>query len=551
MVPSGGMAARRRFGHDGSMRNWNGWGDDSVSTPLGKGRRAFVADRIGPGTPQNEATLADVIVRVRPSRIADSAGLRLSTDAEVRVRHARGQSLPDLVALRYGRLDAVPDGVARPENGSDVRRLLAHAEEAGAHLIPYGGGTSVTGGVTAHDSPEPLITVDLSRLAGIRDVDEKSGLVTVAAGTTGPSLAAGLAGRGLAVGHEPQSFEFATVGGWVAARGAGLRSLGSGRIEDIFAGGRLEAPASTLDMQPFPASAAGPDLRHLVLGSEGRLGFLTDVILRAAPHPEFDVVDAYAVSDWDHAVEAARSLVQGGVGLSMLRLSTPAETRTLMGFTDKPRDRRLLNAYLAMRRRPTDYCLVLAGAAGRRKPAMAVRAETASVLRRWGGIKIPGVAAAWSRSRFQAPYLRSALWSEGYASDTLETATTWSAAPQLITRVESALAIALTPWDEKVWAFTHMSHLYPSGTSLYTTFIFRLAPDPDETLARWRAIKRAATEVIVAEHATISHHHGIGTDLAEYLPAEKGTLGMHALRSMIQAFDPAGIMNPGVLLADL
>jgi alkyldihydroxyacetonephosphate synthase len=431
-----------------------------------------------------------------------------------------------------------------------VRRLLAHAESTEARLIPYGGGTSVTGGVSAHASPAPLITVDMSRFAGIRDVDEKSGLVTVGAGTTGPALAAGLAGRGLTVGHEPQSFEFATVGGWVAARGAGLRSLGVGRMEDIFAGGTLEAPAGTLDMQPFPASAAGPDLRHVVLGSEGRLGFLTDVILRANPHPELDVIDAYAVPEWDHALEVARGLVQGGVPLSMLRLSTAAETQTLMGFSDKPRDRRLLNAYLGLRRKPTDFCLVLVGSAGRWKPAKAARAEAASVVKQWGGVRIPGVAAAWQRSRFQAPYLRSALWTEGYASDTLETATTWAAVPRLLSRMETAIAGALAPWDERVLAFTHLSHLYPSGASLYTTFMFRLAQDPDETLARWRAIKRAATDVIAAEHATISHHHGIGTDLAEYVPAEKGPLGMHALRSLIHAFDPEGIMNPGVLLAD-
>ncbi len=544
------MAARPGFGHDGGMRNWNGWGDDSISTPLGKGRRAFVADRIGPGTPPPEATLPELVVKVRPSRIADSPALRLSTDAELRVRRARGQSLPDLAALRYGRLEAVPDGVARPESTSDIRRLLAHARDAGAHLIPYGGGTSVTGGVSAYASPNPLITVDMSRISGVRDVDEKSGLVTVASGTTGPALAAALAGRGLAIGHEPQSFEFATVGGWVAARGAGLRSLGSGRIEDIFAGGTLESPAGPLDMAPFPASAAGPDLRQMVLGSEGRLGFLTDVVLRAEPFPELDVVDAYAVPDWDHALEAARDLVQGRVGLSMLRLSTAAETRTLMGFSDKPGDRRLLNAYLGLRRRSTEYCLVLVGVRGRWKPAKAIRAEAASVLKQWGGTKIPGVAAAWSKSRFQAPYLRSALWDAGYASDTLETATTWAAAPRLLSRLETAMAGALSPWNERVWAFTHFSHLYPSGTSLYTTFMFRLAADPDETLARWRAIKRTATEVISAERATITHHHGIGTDLAEYLPAEKGPVGIHALRSLIHAFDPEGIMNPGVLLAD-
>ena len=532
------------------MRNWNGWGDDSVSTPVSKAQRAFLAELIGPAESPPEATLGDLVVKVRPSRIAESPAIRLTTDAELRVRHACGQSLPDLIALRYGRLEATPDGVARPEHTTDVRRLLGHATEAGAQLIPYGGGTSVVGGVSVQASDVPQISVDMSRMTGVRDLDEKSGLVTVGAGTTGPALKSAVAGRGLTVGHEPQSFEYATVGGWVAARGAGLRSLGSGRIEDIFAGGTLEAPAGTLIMQPFPASAAGPDLRQLVLGSEGRLGFLTDVVLRTEPLPEVDTVDAYAVPEWDHATAAARDLVQGRVGLSMLRLSTATETRTLMAFAGNPDGRRLLNAYLGIRRRPSDYCLVLVGASGRRKPARANRAEAASVLKRWGGVKLPGVAAAWQRSRFEAPYLRNELWSAGYASDTLETATTWADAPRLLARIEAAMAEALAPWSERVWAFTHLSHLYPSGASLYTTFMFRLTADPDETLARWRTCKRAASDVIRAENATITHHHGVGTEHAPYMAAEKGPLGMSALESIVHTFDPDGIMHRGVLLGD-
>ena len=163
-------------------------------------------------------------------------------------------------------------------------------------------------------------------------------------------------------------------------------------------------------------------------------------------------------------------------------------------------------------------------------------------------VRVPGLAATWSRTRFRSPYLRNALWSAGYGSDTLETATDWTHVPSLLARLEEAVAGALAPRGERVHVFTHLSHLYPSGSSLYLTYLFRLGPDPDETLDRWQAIKRAASEAIVAEGATISHHHGIGTDHAPYLPAEKGPLGMAALESIVRTFDPDGIMNPGVLL---
>jgi alkyldihydroxyacetonephosphate synthase len=531
------------------MRSWNGWGDEDDATAVGAGGRRFLESRIGAGTPPAEATLAEVVAAVPPSRLVDVEDLRLTTDAETRVRRARGQSLPDLASLRYGRLDAVPDAVARPAETSDVRALIDHAVNVGARLIPYGGGTSVVGGVSARPSADPLITVDLGALVGVPSVDERSGLVTVLAGTTGPALATLLAGHGLTVAHEPQSWELATVGGWVAARGSGLKSLGTGRIEQLFAGGTLEAPAGTLVMPPYPASAAGPDLRELVLGSEGRLGILTEAVLRAAPHPEVERIDAWALPAWPDAVEAVRQLVQARPGLAMLRLSTPAETSTLLAFADKPAQTRALGAYVRARRRPSDWVLVLTGVAGRKRTASAARAEAKAILGQHGGIRLPALADAWSRTRFRSPYLRNALWSAGYASDTLETATDWAHVPGLLARLEAALGAALEPWNERVHVFTHLSHLYPSGSSLYVTYIFRLATDPDETMARWRALKSAASQTIVADGATISHHHGVGVDHAPYLPAEKGPLGMAAIDAVVRTFDPDGIMNPGVLLA--
>jgi alkyldihydroxyacetonephosphate synthase len=529
------------------MRRWDGWGFEGDDASLGPDGRRHLESRIGKAAPAASVTLGEVVAAVPPSRLAAHPSLDL--DPEARVRHARGQSLPDLLELRFGRLDDVPDAVARPGSGEDVRRLLAHAASAGARLIPYGGGTSVVGGVSTPRSPDPVIAVDLGLLAGMTALDERSGLVTAGAGTSGPALAAALAPHRLTVGHEPQSWELATVGGWVAARGSGLRSLGSGRIEQLFAGGTLEAPSGTLHMAPHPASAAGPDLRQLVLGSEGRLGFLTDVILRATPLPEEDRFDAWAMPGWSEGLEAVHALSRARPGLSSLRLSTPAETGALLAFADRPSQTRALTAYLRARRRPRTWALLLAGASGSRRVVAAVRADAATILRAHGGVRLPVLAAAWNRARFRSPYLRNALLAAGYGAETLETAAPWARVPILLQRLEAAVATALLRRGEQVHVFTHLSHTYPSGSSLYLTFLFRLGADPDEALDRARTIKRAAADLIAAEGATISHHHGVGRDHAAYLPGEKGPLGMAALEAVVRTFDPDGLMNPGVLLA--
>jgi alkyldihydroxyacetonephosphate synthase len=532
------------------MRRWNGWGDEGDDTRVGSAPRRFLEGLVGPGTAPRDATLAEVVARVPASRLGDALDGLVDTDPELRVRRARGQSFPDLIELRSGRLSAVPDAVVRPRADVDVRRLIDHARSVGARLIPYGGGTSVVGGVSARPSPDPLITVDLASLNDIRSMDERSGLVTMGAGITGPDLVASLSAAGLTVGHEPQSFELATAGGWVAARGSGLRSIGAGRIEQLFAGGTLEAPAGTLDMPPYPASAAGPDLRQLVLGSEGRLGILTEVVLRTSPSPEVERLEAFALPGWEAGEACTRAIAQARPGLSVLRLSTPAESRTLLAFADRPAQIRALRAYLRVRRQPADWSLLLVGVAGRKRIAGAARGEAHSIIRAHGGTGIPALARTWAKTRFRSPYLRNALWSMGYGSDTLETATDWSRVPGLLGRLESAIAGALEPVGERVHVFTHLSHLYPSGSSLYLTFLFRLAADPDETAERWQTIKQAASTVISAEGATISHHHGVGVDHAPYLAAEKGPLGMAALEAVVRTFDPDGLMNPGVLLSD-
>lgn len=531
-----------------AARRWNGWGDAAVDHPLSPHARDLLAQLVGPATSIGDADLGEVVASVAASRIG--ADPTLSVDAEDRIRHARGQSLPDWIALRSGRLEAVPDAVAHPADATDVRQLLDQASARGWELIPFGGGTSVVGGVTVQTSERPVVTVDMSRISGLREVDAATGLATFGAGTVGPDLEAALAEHDLTLGHFPQSFEYSTVGGWVAARSAGQESIGYGRIERLFAGGHVETPAGPLDLRPFPASAAGPDLRELVLGSEGRIGVITDVVVRAVRRPRRDQVRAYAVPDWPHALELARTIAQAGLDLSMVRVSTPLETATTLALGADDRSRRWLRRYLGWRRQGPEPCLVLVGIHGPDGVVSAAESEVIGLVRRARGVGVPGVASAWRRERFAAPYLRNALWDAGYAVDTIETATDWTALPALAAALGPVLRHGLESDDERVHAFSHLSHVYPSGSSLYSTYVFRRAADPDETLDRWRRLKGAASDTIVAHGGTISHQHGIGVDHTPYLEAEKGALAIDTVRAAIARLDPDRIMHPGVLFDD-
>jgi alkyldihydroxyacetonephosphate synthase len=529
-------------------RRWNGWGDPTIDVGLAPHGLETLVSLIGPGTRPADVSLDEVVAAAPPSRLSGEP--RLSVDPAERIRHARGQDLPDWIALRSGRLPALPDAVARPTDATGVRDLLDRARRDGWTLLPRGGGTSVVGGVTVVPSDRPVVVVDLSGLAGVRMLDPVSGLATVGAGTLGPALERALGAAGRRLGHLPQSWEYSSVGGWVATRSSGASSMGYGRIEDLFAGGHLETPVGPWDLPPHPASAAGPDLRELVLGSEGRLGIVTDAILRTVPLPARDIVRAYSVPDWDRAQTLARGLATAGMRLTMVRVSTPIETATTISLIRSERSRRLLRRYLGLRGQGDGSCLVLVGMAGADKVVRAVEGEVGRMVRDQRGVGIPTLGTAWVRERFRTPYLRNAVWDAGYAVDTVETAIDWAGLPALAAELGPRLRSGLADEDERVHAYSHLSHLYPSGSSLYVTYAFRSATDPDRTLERWRHLKRLASETVVAHGGTISHQHGVGRVHAPYLAAEKGPLGMTALAGVVQQFDPDGVLAGGVLLED-
>ncbi len=529
------------------MRRWNGWGDDTVTYPLPEGAAQYLEHLVGPGTPLQDATLEQVVAAVPASRLL--AHPLVSTDPLDRARHARGQSLPDWIALRCGRVDAFPDGVAFPTTGAEVRELLRYAREVGARVIPYGGGTSVVGHVNVLPGDSPVLTIGLGRLNRLSRLDQVGHLATFEAGVRGPDLEAQLRARGFTLGHFPQSFEYSTLGGWVATRSSGQQSLGYGRIEQLFAGGRLESPAGTLEMPPFPASAAGPDLREVVLGSEGRLGILTEATVRVRPLPQREEFPAVFFPDFERGRAAVRQVMQARLPLSMLRLSTAAETRTTLALAGHERLISALERLLSLRGVGPDKCMLIMGFSGERSIARASRKMVLEAAREHDGVLVGRTfGSQWHKNRFRTPYLRNTLWEMGYAVDTLETATDWANVPLLVSAIEAALQAALEEVGERVHVFTHLSHLYPYGSSIYTTHIFRITADPDETRRRWQVLKAAAGRAIVGRGGTISHQHGVGIDHMPYLRAEKGDLGVAAIADLCQRFDPQGMMNPGKLV---
>ncbi|HET7479906.1 MAG TPA: FAD-binding oxidoreductase [Rubrobacteraceae bacterium] len=503
----------------------------------------YLERRIGPGVPQEDVCLAEI--SPPPSRLPDHP--LVERVPETRVRYSRGESFPDLLALRSGRIEAFPDGVAFPTEETEVLDLLSHARRIGARVIPWGGGTSVVGGVNPGLDEHPTLTVSLERMGRLRDLDEESMLATFESGVRGPWLEAQLRGWGYTLGHFPQSFEYSTLGGWVATRSSGQQSLHYGRIEDLFRGGRLLTPEGPMDLPPFPASAAGPDLRHVVLGSEGRLGLITEVQVRVHPLPEEERFWGIVFPGWEDGIEAVRIMAQDPRPLSMLRLSDAEETNSLLHQALNPYVRRLLEGLLARRGLREEKSLLILGATGDSRTVRGARARAAEISKARKGVAIGDVAGReWRNNRFRVPYLRNTLWEKGWAVDTLETATVWSAVVPTARDVLRALRSTLD--GERVLAMAHLSHVYPTGASLYFTFFFWLAADPESTLERWRALKAAASRAIVARGATISHQHGVGADHLPYLEKEKGARGVAMLEALARAVDPDATMNPGKLI---
>ena len=536
---------------------WWGWGEDGHDVALPEHALALLRSELGIDASAGAKPVALEEVRLADSRLEASLRARLGQvvgedhvcdDRATRVEHAAGRSYPDLVRLRTGDLAGAPDAVVAPGTAEEVGAVLAACSEARVAVVPFGGGSSVVGGVDpVADGFPAVISLDLHRLDGLLGVDRTSLTATFEGGLFGPEAERLLAAEGVTLGHFPQSFEYSTVGGWVATRSAGQASTGHGRIDELVEGLRLVAPSGEVVRRPVPATAAGPDLRELLIGSEGVLGVICEATLRVRELPETRRYEGWSFRSFREGCEALRVMEQADASRDVVRLSDEHETRLSLTLASTgSTTERAGRAYLRMRGHEGG-CLAIVGLEGDEDDVERRRVHTGALLRAGGGLRLgrrPG--DAWLRNRYGGPYLRDALLDHGVFVETLETATSWSNLDRLYLAVQDALRKSLSERGTPPLVMCHVSHLYRSGASLYYTFLAR--QQPEAALEQWHAAKSAACDAIVANGGTITHHHAVGRDHAPWLSAEIGETGVELLRAAKERLDPAGIMNPGKLL---
>jgi alkyldihydroxyacetonephosphate synthase len=531
---------------------WWGWGDPANEPQLDAPALATLRERVGALEPWPLASsLEDFSLppaQALPSALREAAGADAVFDSqEDRLRHASGRGYVDLARLRNGRLEAAPDAVVMPADAEALRRLLDVCAAEGIAVVPFGGGTSVVGGVEPlRGAHERLISLDLGRLRAV-EVDRRSLTARLGAGLRGPEAEAALGQEGVTLGHFPQSFEYATIGGFAATRSAGQASSGYGRFDSLVSSVRLLAPAGDLETLETPHTAAGPALRELAIGSEGALGVIPDVTVRVRPAPRRRRYEAWMAESFEAGAEIVRGLAQGPGLPEVVRVSDEEETEVSLALSG-PRglSGRAFDGYLGLRRR-RGGALMIVGFEGDEESVARRRALTVRALRA-GGAAYLGQAAgsSWEHGRYQGPYLRDTLMGMGAMVETLETSHTWTRLGKLYGAVGGAIRTALGDQGTPGLVFCHLSHAYADGASLYFTFISRSRHGAE--VEQWAAVKRAASEAIVAAGGTITHHHAVGRDHVPYMEAEVGGTGLAALRAVKERLDPNGIMNPGKLL---
>jgi alkyldihydroxyacetonephosphate synthase len=512
------------------------WGDPASAADLPDSARGLIELAFGladtpasaPGSVPPPALSAELLASLRGVLGAE----HVLVDDETRRLRTRGKSTPDLLRARAGDLSDAPDAVVRPGTHDDVAAVLAWAVEHHVAVVPFGGGTCVTGGLAARrDGFAGLVSLDLVRMKRLVSVDHESMTAVLEPGLRGPEAEALLAAEGVLLGHYPQSFEFATIGGFAATRSSGQSSAGYGRFDALVVGLRVATPRGELRLGSAPANAAGPDLRQLFLGSEGAFGVITEVTVRVRRLPELKVYEGWRWESFAAGADAMRTLAQAGLLPTVLRLSDEAETAINLARPDE------------IGGQSSGGCLMITGYEGTPSAVAAKRAAVTELLTSLGGSAVGEAAGeSWAHGRFNAPYLRDSLLDVGVLVETLETATFWSNRDALYAAVKTALEATL---GEGTLVLCHISHVYETGCSLYFTVATKQSGDP---LPQWQAAKAAANDAIVAAGATITHHHAVGTDHKPWLVHEIGELGASVLRAVKADLDPSGVLNPGVLV---
>ncbi len=557
------MTARRR-------KHW-GWGyeDEQPSPEEVRAAAGGLAAHLGFPAVEVASPVGLDAVSLPPPRVVAPSALApiCSGDTHARASHALGSSYSDVVRGFRGQFSTPPDFVACPREESDIERLLEWCSAERVAAIPYGGGTSVVGGVQpfVNSAYNGAISIDLRELNRVVEVDEVSRAARIQGGASGPELEAQLARSGLTLRHFPQSFEFSTLGGWIATRAAGHFATVWTHIEDFVESVRALTPAGVWESRRLPGSGAGPSPDRLLVGSEGTLGVITEAWVRVQPRPVFRASAGVRFDTFARGAECVRALSQSGLHPSNCRLIDPAEARFTMsgdgsfallvlGFESAdhpvafPMERALAicaeHDGVVGERRDGDSAGGGSGSAGGGSgSAGRGLGGDASVHAGTGGV------GAWREAFLRAPYVRDILVAMGVLSETFETAITWDRFPSFHERVMGAARAAAEDVSGVAHVSCRFTHVYPDGPAPYYTV---LAPaQRGEEVEQWQAIKAAVSDVLIAEGATITHHHAVGRDHRPWYDRQRPDPFAAALRGAKAAVDPHGIMNPGVLVDPL
>lgn len=527
------------------------WGRPAAPVTLSGPAQRFLGAQVGLAASGSVVPVTPL--SVPPSRLPAAASTALAAavgqaqvlvDPMTRLLHSRGMSYVDMMQRRAADTGCVPDAVVQPATHDEVLRVLRICVEQQIDVVPFGGGTSVVGGVTRPAGPVGIV-ISLERLSDFAGLDEVSGLVRVQPGMTGPVLERLLDARGFTLGHLPQSWERATIGGYAATHSAGQASSGYGRIDDMIEAVTLATPVGTWSAGRVPASAAGPSLLQLALGSEGAFGVITEVTMRVRRTPKARFYEGAMAPSFAAGVAACRELAQLNLTGAVMRLSDVDETLATLAMSGPSGvKRKIFDRYLAFRGVPAGVLLILGWEEHSTTLLDAHRDAAWTVLKKFGVVSIgKGVGASWEHGRFSGPFLRDTLLDSGYLVETFETAGAWVDLPNLHQVARGAALSSLGGNGHTPYVMTHISHVYETGASLYFTVIDRGGP---ESIARWTSAKKSISASLQPAGGTITHHHGIGRDHEPWLAAEIGARGIGLLTAIKAELDPTGIMNPGV-----
>lgn len=533
------------------------WGDSDKRIEAPEAFIMFLREVLGLEDAEPKPYPDPAEVEIPPTALTDEDRTALSeivgkdnvaADHDTRLKHSIGKSYLDLVRYCSGSLDRAPDAVIFPETAEQVAGILKWADETSRAVVPFGGGTSVVGGL---EPTREGIALSMRRINRVVEVDQIAKTVRVEPGVTGPELEEKLEEFNLTLGHFPQSFEFSTVGGWIASRSAGQQSTLYGKIENLVIALRVITPSGEIQTLETPAEAMGPDIDQVFCGSEGTLGVIVEALLRTYPLPQKRIFSCGLFRDFKDGVETIRELMQEGLRPAIVRLYDQEETSAQGVMSGHPNNmsrrakRWVANLRLrAQGMRPGSTCLLLLGFEGTHLHTQQQSQHADRIMAMHEGMPLGHIPGEhWFRTRFDLPYIRDDLFQRGAMVDTLETSATWGKLHELHQDLSAAIQTALEANSPGGMVLSHLSHAYPEGASLYFTFLARALKGEEET--QWRQVQSAAMEVILRHGAAVSHHHGIGRLHSAYFTKQVGKIHMDILRSIKSATDPGGVMNPG------